>query len=64
MSDLTPTPGEDEAPPRDQHATRRVDEFDALMAMPDLPERIWHPHRNGDGTIDWPAAIVHGGSRS
>jgi predicted glycoside hydrolase/deacetylase ChbG (UPF0249 family) len=56
-------PGEDEASPRDPHAARRADEFDALMAMPGLPERIWHPRRNGDGAIDWPAAIAHGGSR-
>jgi predicted glycoside hydrolase/deacetylase ChbG (UPF0249 family) len=57
-------PGELEAPPRAPHAARRADEFDALMAMPGLPERIWHPRRNGDGAIDWPAAIPHGGSRS
>ncbi len=32
---------------------RRVNEFDALMNMPDLLQRIWHPERNPAGVIDW-----------
>ena len=57
-------PREGEAPPRDPHAARRVDEFNALMAMPGLPERIWHPNRNSDGTIDWRITTGKGGPRS
>jgi predicted glycoside hydrolase/deacetylase ChbG (UPF0249 family) len=57
-------PREDETSPRDPHAARRVDEFDALMAMPGLPDRIWHPDRNSDGTIDWRIATGKDGPRS
>lgn len=32
---------------------RRRDELDALLAAPDLPARIWHPHRTGSGDILW-----------
>ena len=45
-----------DAPPAassDPLAQRRIDEFHALMAMANLPERIWHPTRERDATIDW-----------
>ncbi len=38
---------------------RRRDELDALFGAPDLPSRIWRPHRTGSGDIlwsDWTAA--------
>lgn len=38
----------------DPITTRRRQEFEALMAMTDLPQRIWHPERPTDGgAIDW-----------
>jgi predicted glycoside hydrolase/deacetylase ChbG (UPF0249 family) len=43
----------DETLPHDPLAARRLDEFHALMAIPDLPERIWHPTRDSNGAIDW-----------
>jgi len=38
----------------DPITTRRRQEFEALMTMPELPDRIWHPDRPADGSaIDW-----------
>lgn len=38
---------------------RRAQEFDALMALPDLPRRIWHAARSDNGpTIGWNAALT------
>jgi predicted glycoside hydrolase/deacetylase ChbG (UPF0249 family) len=36
---------------------RREQEFDALMATDQLPQRIWHPTRDTNGAIDWQRAI-------
>lgn len=50
--------------PRDALGARRVDEFCALMAIPDLPERIWHPRRDTAGAIDWSTSREYGGLQS
>jgi chitin disaccharide deacetylase len=42
-----------ELPTLDPVVRRREQEFAALMTAPDLPDRIWHPTRAVDGSIDW-----------
>lgn len=49
-------------PSDDPLAQRRIDEFRALMAMPNLPKRIWHPTRESNGTIDWTRRIKSAGT--
>lgn len=46
---------DDELAALDPVFERREDEFAALMAAPDLPDRLFHParHRAADGLIDW-----------
>lgn len=40
----------------DAIAARRQAEYEALLAMGDLPQRIWHPKRNAQsGAVDWQA---------
>jgi predicted glycoside hydrolase/deacetylase ChbG (UPF0249 family) len=37
---------------------RREEELRGIMAIDDLPERIWHPQRGADGAIDWAKAMA------
>jgi chitin disaccharide deacetylase len=38
----------------DPVVARRRDELEALLALPELESRIWHPTRDADGTLRWP----------
>lgn len=43
----------------DPVTTRRRTEYEALLAMPGLSDRIWHPVRAaGGGMIDWPGELA------
>ncbi len=45
----------------DPVSDRRAQEFEALMAYPDLPARLWNPRRLPSGAIDWDSsAVAHG----
>ncbi|NOU05228.1 MAG: ChbG/HpnK family deacetylase [Hyphomicrobiaceae bacterium] len=44
---------DDELHQLDAVTDRRRDELDALMTLPNLPARIWHPDRESSGMIDW-----------
>jgi chitin disaccharide deacetylase len=46
-----------ELPTLDPVINRRDQEFAALMAAPGLPDRIWHPTRSANVTIDWLADV-------
>ena len=37
----------------DAIAMRRTAEYEALMALPGLPDRVWHPRRSANGTLAW-----------
>lgn len=37
---------------------RRAEELAGIMAYDGLAERIWHPVREADGTIDWAKAMA------
>ncbi len=50
---------DDELASLDPVTVRRRSEYDALLAMPGLSGRIWHPGRPADGgMIDWPQELA------